>query len=492
MSSISQIIRAITEHVDMVVHIGAGYCHEHQDYESLGIGRIYLIEADAQLYEKARVNFRASRTTCVIHSTVAGVEGESLFYRVNNRRFSSLREPQEILKAYPNLKVDSAETTALVSFEQLHERLDFSGTKNRLLVLELQGEECRLLSETNKNLLNDFKWIVIKADNESLYKHDYSSTTIGGLLKKLKYSAHRFDSDNALFEIFLGTRDDSLLALEKLELELQSAQGKQAELATMLERSTEENFQAKAAIKKFSTQAQSEKLRNKGHKKKRKKIKQQLQQLSEQHKELEAELTNRLDGIESLEAKIETVTTRHGDALHKIAELEGAKEENARLIVELERASTVYGDLLKSVDQLKIQLSDLTQTLAQREAHLSNTQEQLSRLNKENEELTKRVEETSSNLAISENESRETSHALRINNKLVAKTDADLRDLQQRYREAVESQGHQQTLLLELREKLAIASRFYRQLNLQDKNMAGDIFSDEEAVGEIIPPDTGK
>ena len=55
---------------------------------------------------------------------------------------------------------------------------------------------------------------------------------------------------------------------------------------------------------------------------------------------------------------------------------------------------------------------------------------------------------------------------VRINNKLILKSDADLRDLQLQYSSALQHQEQQHTLLCELKEKLRQASEFYKKLNL--------------------------
>ena len=57
---------------------------------------------------------------------------------------------------------------------------------------------------------------------------------------------------------------------------------------------------------------------------------------------------------------------------------------------------------------------------------------------------------------------------LRINSKLIFRSDTDLRDLQLQYRAALQHQEQQHTLLCELKEKLYQASKFYQKLNLKN------------------------
>ena len=73
---------------------------------------------------------------------------------------------------------------------------------------------------------------------------------------------------------------------------------------------------------------------------------------------------------------------------------------------------------------------------------------------------------------------------LRINNKLMLKSEADLSDLQNQHRIALQLQEQQHSLLCELKEKLGQASQFYRKLNIQNLVLDGDM-SDQNNSGEV-------
>jgi myosin heavy subunit len=86
----------------------------------------------------------------------------------------------------------------------------------------------------------------------------------------------------------------------------------------------------------------------------------------------------------------------------------------------------------------------------------------------------------------------EMQQTLRINNKLMLKSDADLSDLQNQYRTAIQHQEQQHSLLCELKEKLSQAAGFYRKLNLQNLVIDGDKLdqSDSDNAESISTDDT--
>ena len=73
---------------------------------------------------------------------------------------------------------------------------------------------------------------------------------------------------------------------------------------------------------------------------------------------------------------------------------------------------------------------------------------------------------------------------LRINNKLILKSDNDLRDLQSQYRTALQYQEQQHNLLSELKAKLHQASSFYQKLNLQNLVIDTDLLEQDDPDNE--------
>ena len=78
---------------------------------------------------------------------------------------------------------------------------------------------------------------------------------------------------------------------------------------------------------------------------------------------------------------------------------------------------------------------------------------------------------------------------LSSNNKLMLKSNADLSDLQDQYRIAIQRQDQQHSMLCELKEKLSQAVTYYRKLNLQDLAIDGDLLNQGDLASEESPND---
>ena len=81
----------------------------------------------------------------------------------------------------------------------------------------------------------------------------------------------------------------------------------------------------------------------------------------------------------------------------------------------------------------------------------------------------------------------EVNRSLRLSNKLCSKLNADLTDLQQRFRTSIENQQQQHLLLCELKDRLGQATEFYQQLSLEDQQFDGDVL--EPRISKFVNPE---
>ena len=114
-------------------------------------------------------------------------------------------------------------------------------------------------------------------------------------------------------------------------------------------------------------------------------------------------------------------------------------------------------------------------SLTSKSDELTKAQTHILSLKKENANQLQLAKELADSVKVKEKELTEMQQTLRINNKLILKSDSDLRDLQLQYRAALQHQEQQHTLLCELKEKLHQASEFYQKLNLQNLVFDADL-----------------
>jgi chromosome segregation ATPase len=140
----------------------------------------------------------------------------------------------------------------------------------------------------------------------------------------------------------------------------------------------------------------------------------------------------------------------------KVAEMEQALKSKSK---EISDSQEKIEELSKSLNTISTELADAQAQAAE----LLNEKEGLLQQNAQLNESTEAYATATS----------EMQQTLRINTKLMLKSENDLKDLQLQYRSALEYQEQQNALLSELKTKLRQASRFYKSLNLQNLVLEG-------------------
>ena len=458
MNNFRLIISAITERISDVIHIGAGHCTETDLYHELGIQSITLIEPDAQLVNIARRKFSDSPSVNILQNVIARKAEQRVYFQISNKRFSSLLEPNKLFKYFPNLAITGQKEVKAITLASLCDEILQPTQANNLLVLELQGEETDVLINTPANVLHKFKWIVVRSSDEQLYgtAEIEPAAEIVVALQAASFDAMCFNEDAPPFQNYLFIRNDAEIANQTLVDKADSLQIDFADTQTANQALLDQinSLQKEFADAQTANQAL-------------------VHQVDAQQKEFaDAQTANQalLDQINSLQKDFADAQTANQALVHQV----DAQQK------EFAAAEIQYKQKVLSLDEA----CHRTQT------ELNEAQAQISALTAEKTLQSQQIEELRLSHSESVKELKEANHALRINNKLIAKTDADLRDLQARYQSAVENQQQQQALLVDLQQKLVQAANFYRQLDIQDRDIEGDIFShDIESISNR--PDHG-
>jgi len=520
MSNLGLIISSITEHISNVVHIGAGYCTESDLYKELGVNSVVFVEPDAQLFDTASKKFLQSPHITVLQRAIAGKSEERTYFRLSNKRFNSLLDPSRIFEYYPNITITDQTSVDAITLESLFDEIQLPEDINNLLVLELQGEELNVLAHTPDHVLQRFKWIVVRTSEHTLYGEPSATAgvNIKNSLRNTKFDALCFKEDNLVFCSYFFARNDAVLASQALEKEKQAALSniksltkdnlkfskqinnltkKKKKLDTKVSETTDLLTATQAKLGDAHDQindltsgryllqseiAESSDLLT-ATQTELGSVQDQVSELTNRGELLRIEITESADLLTKTKSELSNTHDQINELTNEKDQLQMEVSEASNLLratqAELSSAHDHISNLTSAQKQLRQQVSDLSKTLQSTQSELSGLQVREQVLTSENTQQLLRIEELSRLNLEHSDELKEANYALRINNKLIAKTDADLRDLQTRYRTAVDNQTQQHTLLLELQDKLIQASKFYRQLNIQDQNIKGDIFNDD-------------
>ena len=164
--------------------------------------------------------------------------------------------------------------------------------------------------------------------------------------------------------------------------------------------------------------------------------------------------------------------------------LEGFEKSLQSISAEKEKLSQDVSEQTRKALELATEITELKSEATKRVAEITELKS----------EATKRVAEiTGLNETITEKakELAEMQQTLRINSKLMLRSNADLSDLQDQYSIAIQNQEQQHSLLCELKEKLNQAAGFYRKLNLQNLVIDGDKLYSSNLDSEKSPSNDG-
>lgn len=155
-----------------IIHCGAHYCEEHDDYVSYGICNFFYIEPCKEAYDKMRLRFNLFTEGCgnrygyrqiankyfvrndikdnieLINCACGSEEGQKVMYTSNNNegQSNSLLEPNLHLQQHPEVVFDEAELVTVALLDNI-----VSGKYN-ILAMDCQGFEGEVLKGATETL----------------------------------------------------------------------------------------------------------------------------------------------------------------------------------------------------------------------------------------------------------------------------------------------------------------------------------------------------
>ena len=166
------------------------------------------------------------------------------------------------------------------------------------------------------------------------------------------------------------------------------------------------------------------------------------------------------------------------------------EEDTPPFISHLYQLNRAQRELSKEKSQgaeLRNSLRRLESLLEAQRADQKNKTHSLEQLNTDYDNLSAQRDQQQVEMKIKTAELDEVNRSLRLSNKLCSKLNADLTDLQERFRTSVENQQQQHLLLCELKDRLGQATEFYQQLSLEDQQFDGDVL--EPRISKLVNPE---
>jgi FkbM family methyltransferase len=176
-----------------VVHVGAHWAEEHEEYLAQGIEYFIYIEPCEKAFKKLWDRFNHNDNVILINRACSDYSGKAIMYTgdntVNHGQSNSLLKPDKHLFLHPEVKFDGEEEVTVDTLLNLIGRLNppkFGGygwfENFKLLVMDTQGTEGRVVRGA-KILLDNFDYIYTEINFDSVYENCTQAAELDALLR---------------------------------------------------------------------------------------------------------------------------------------------------------------------------------------------------------------------------------------------------------------------------------------------------------------------
>jgi FkbM family methyltransferase len=149
-----------------VIQIGSHYFQEKEVFQKVGIERFVLIEPQAQAFSVTKQNANDLHDCILYNCAISDTEGTmTLFCDTSNEgQSSSLLKAERHIEIYPSIVFDREEQVEVKKLDNL----DFEKTKYDLLVIDVQGNELRVL-QSGLVTLQNINVVYLEVNFEKMY-----------------------------------------------------------------------------------------------------------------------------------------------------------------------------------------------------------------------------------------------------------------------------------------------------------------------------------
>ncbi len=231
----------LQEH-DLIIHIGAGFCHDLDKYVSSEPKEIILIDANSQISERLKYKASQFSNVTVLNKLITADGGICQFYQYSVNKFSGIYPADKLFESYPNLELVSDNNVVSTSILEVFQQY-ISKYQSVMLVVDIYGQSGNIINELSKhNIYGVVKTIKIIDFYEQMYS--------GGVLSNYEqlaqigfYPQVVDDSDpgigsvmfelNPLFIILKAQQNENLKLQAELKTQTELAKNQEILLQTV-------------------------------------------------------------------------------------------------------------------------------------------------------------------------------------------------------------------------------------------------------------------
>ena len=152
-----------------VLHLGASYGQERNEYDNYCKGDILWVEAIPEVYEKLKENIKPFKKQMAFNACLSNVNGQEVVFNVSNNesQSSSMLELGTHILIHPEVHYIEQITMKTMRADKLLENYDFANIN--FLNVDLQGAE-HLAIEGMGDLIKNIDYALLEVNQKETYK----------------------------------------------------------------------------------------------------------------------------------------------------------------------------------------------------------------------------------------------------------------------------------------------------------------------------------
>ncbi len=442
---ISQLRKSYSyEDLGVIVHVGAGACTELPEYLDLNAKKIVLVEALPDLADKLSEQTIGLSNVVVLNRVLCSNQSDT-FYKASSAQFSSLVKEKGVEALLPNVEWFELQGVHSISLDELSVLPDEFPQERSALILQLNGAEQSLLTESSLDLICKFDFVIVQQ-----YKHVFSNDSVVEELLARAYDQIDVDDSGGLYVSSLYSLNQDKLRFKSQESEFQKLTEAYDVLKAQNGRLGEElavvraNLTSELELVKASSEEYQQKL---------KLAETSLSEASQSAQRKNAELVSFREKLALTESSLSEVSKS----------IQGKDKELASCLEKLTLSESSFEELNSVLNGKKVELEGCRVEL-----------EEKCKLAKE---FRNEVEQSKNLLASKESECS-------LLQQMLAKSQCDLDDLRSSYSKKCGSEKELIRLVSDLREKLQLASNYYFRLQSEHPELLKSEVYKEVEIGK--------
>jgi FkbM family methyltransferase len=208
-----------------IIHAGAHFAEERDQYRNSEFGPVYWIEALPAVAAVSATNLADYGDQFILTATLSDYSGEHIKFYIAGVEdsSSSLLKPHLIEASHPDVTISREIELITTTLDDLYKESKFGDFQNYALVMDLQGAELKALQGA-KSLLPRVSFIISEVSTRELYRKSVSFKDITRALDDLNFTLHASEINlatgwgEALFINRKGSCSDILSTTVKLEV----------------------------------------------------------------------------------------------------------------------------------------------------------------------------------------------------------------------------------------------------------------------------------